>query len=72
MSIIRAIIDNYLILLYFYISKPNFCNFAGHINVVNLQHIFYNNRKYKTKIKKCFFATVQKNTFHKRVFRLTL
>ena len=71
MSIIRAITDNYMILFYFYIFSPNFCFFVALINVVNLQHIFYKQLKFNIKIKKCFFATVQKNTFHKRVSRLT-
>ena len=65
MSIIRAIVINMLFLFDFYFLKAIFSNFLASSIVVNLQHIFLNYLKLFIKIKKCFFATVQKNTFHK-------
>ena len=66
MSIIRAIMIKHMFLLYFYEISPIFQECSAVEFVVNLQHYFHNYFKLINKIKKCFFATVQKNTFHKQ------
>ncbi|QCC85306.1 hypothetical protein DDIC_05340 [Desulfovibrio desulfuricans] len=66
MSIIRATTANYMFLNILLKFSLNIHFSPKRSHVVILQQNFSNNLILLNKLKKCFFATVQKNTFHKQ------